>query len=130
TAIEGRAAVARTYPTLDQVLVFLTDLSLPGLFSPDPSLAGKSLALRAEVLFDPIDKARMEEIRKWVEENSRSRPPDVTSLSSGLPSPEPARNRLFDKIYAQFALGASVAAGSRQTLESRPFGLDDLQDGK
>jgi hypothetical protein len=120
---------ALTYQNVDEVIAMLSDLSLPHLFAVDAAFGGKRVSLTADILFDPIEKARMEEIRKWVAENDRASPPDSTSLSSGLPAPRSANARLFNRIFEQYAAGASVAAAWKQTVASKPFKLEDLRNG-
>ncbi len=106
---------------MDAVIAILTDLGLPHLFPLDPANSGTSLGLTADILFDPIEKERMAEIRQWVAENDRPSPPDAASLSSGLPAPRSTSARLFNKIFQQFADGAAVAAAWKQTVSSPPF---------
>jgi hypothetical protein len=118
-----------TGQNLDEVIAMLTDLNLPRLFPVDASTSDKSIALTAEILFDPIEKERMEEIRKWVAENNRSGPPEASSLSAGLPAPRSTSARLFNRIFEQYAAGASVAASWKQTVTSKPFKLEELRNG-
>jgi hypothetical protein len=120
---------ASTGQHLDEVIAMLTDLNLPRLFAVDAAAAGKSFELTAEILFDPIEKARMEEVRKWVAENNHSGPPDASRLSAGLPAPRSTSARLFNRIFEQYAAGASVAASWQQTVTSKPFKLEELQNG-
>jgi hypothetical protein len=127
--VDDMPVSAATYPSVDEVIAMLTDLSLPRLFAVDQVIAGSSSALTADILFDPIEKARMEEIRKWVAENDRPSPPDATSLSAGLPAPRSTSARLFNRIFEQYAAGASVAATWKQTVSSKPFKLEELQNG-
>ena len=114
---------------LEEVMAMLSDLNLPHLFAVDAAAAGKSITLTAEILFDPIEKARMEEVRKWVAENNHSGPPDASSLSAGLPAPRSTSARLFNRIFEQYAAGAAVAAAWKQTVTSKPFKLEELQNG-
>jgi hypothetical protein len=120
---------ASTGQHLEEVITMLKDLNLPHLFAVDAATAGKSLALTAEILFDPIEKARMEEIRKWVAENNHSGPPDASSLSAGLPAPRSTSARVFNRIFEQYAAGAAVAAAWKQTVTAKPFKLEELQNG-
>jgi len=120
---------ASTGQSLDEVITMLSDLNLPHLFAVDASTPDKSTVLTAEILFDPIEKERMEEIRKWVAENNRSGPPEASSLSAGLPAPRSTSARLFNRIFEQYAAGASVAATWKQTVTSKPFKLEELQNG-
>jgi hypothetical protein len=115
--------------SLDEVITMLNDLNLPHLFAVDASTPDKSTVLTAESLFDPIEKERMEEIRKWVAENNRSGPPEASSLSAGLPAPRSTSARLFNRIFEQYAAGAPVAATWKQTVTSKPFKLEELQNG-
>jgi hypothetical protein len=127
--VDAMPVSTSTGQRLDEVIAMLNDLNLPRLFAVDAATAGRSLALTAEILFDPIEKARMEEIRKWVAENNHSGPPDASSLSAGLPAPRSTSARLFNRIFEQYAAGASVAATWKQTVTSKPFKLEELQNG-
>jgi hypothetical protein len=123
------SVITRTGHDVDDVITALANLSLPHLFQADSVPRSGPLQLQAEILFDPIEKARMEEIRKWVEENDHVPPPDAASLSSILPAPRSASARLFNRIFEQYASGASLAATWKQTVVSKPFTMDDLRHG-
>jgi hypothetical protein len=127
--VEDRPTTAMTAHDVDEVISVLTNLNLPRLFQADAASRSGPLQLQAELLFDPIEKARMEEIRKWVAENDRVAPPDVASLSSILPASRSASARLFNRIFQQYASGASLAAAWKQTVLSKPFTMDDLRHG-
>ena len=127
--VDDRPEASRTGHDVDDVISALANLNLPHLFQADSAPRSGPLQLEAELLFDPIEKARMEEIRKWVEENDRVAPPDAASLSSILPVPRSASARLFNRIFEQYASGASLAATWKQTVVSKPFTMDDLRHG-
>ena len=127
--VDAMLVSASTGQKLDEVIAMLTDLNLPHLFAVDASTADQSITLTAEILFDPVEKERMEEIRKWVAENNRSGPPEASSLSAGLPAPRSTSARLFNRIFEQYASGAPVAATWKQTVTSKPFRLAELQNG-
>ena len=127
-SVDDRPVASRTGYDVDDVISALANLDLPHLFQADSASRG-TLQLAAEVLFDPIEKARMEEIRKWVAENDHVPPPDAAALSSLLPVPRSASARLFNRIFQQYASGASLAATWKQTVVSRPFTMDDLRHG-
>lgn len=118
-----------TCQNVDEVIAMLTRVSVPRLFAADAGAAGRQLGLEADILFDPIEKERLEEIRKWVAENDRPTPTDSAGLSSTLPVPRAANARLFDKIFEQYAAGATVAAAWKQTVTSKPFYLEELHNG-
>lgn len=128
--VDATPVSASTGQDLDEVIAMLTDLNLPRLFAVDASTSGKIMELTAQILFDPVEKERLEEIRKWVAENNRSGPPDdASSLSAGLPAPRSTSARLFNRIFEQYAAGAAVAATWKQTVTSKPFKLEELQNG-
>ena len=127
--VDDRPEASRTGYDVDDVISALANLNLPHLFQADSAPRSGPLQLEAELLFDPIEKARMEEIRKWVEENDHVAPPDAASLSSILPVPRSASARLFNRIFEQYASGASLAATWKQTVVSKPFTMDDLRHG-
>jgi hypothetical protein len=122
---------SQTCRTVDEVISMLTSLTLSRLFSAQvlSSAGSGKLTLVAEILFDPIEKARLEEIRKWVAENDRPIPPDPTSVSSGLPARPSTSSRVFNRIFEQYAAGAAVAAAWKETVSSAPFRLDELRQG-
>jgi hypothetical protein len=127
TTVDEVAVNAASYRTVDEVISMLTNLSLPHLFGVDSGGPGNELALTAEILFDPIEKARMEEIRKWVAENDQPGTPDSTSLSPGLSAPRSTTARVFNRIFEQYAAGAAVAAVWKQTVTSKPFKAEELR---
>jgi hypothetical protein len=116
--LDGRVLRSETHATLAAVMAGLQDLALPSLF-PEAGLAqGVSHTLRAEVLLNPIDAERMEKIRIWVAENSTYAPgqaglPDNRTTSTS--------NDLFNRIFEQFASGASTVAAWRETATSAAF---------
>jgi hypothetical protein len=127
--VDDMPVSASTGQDLDEVIAMLTDLNLPHLFTTDAATSGKNVTLTAEILFDPIEKERMEEVRKWVAENNRSAAPDAGSLGAGLPVPRSTSARLINRIFEQYAAGAAVGAAWKQTVTSKPFKLEELQNG-
>jgi hypothetical protein len=110
--------MTETHASLDTVLARLQEAKLPSLFPESGVSQGVTHTLRAEVLLNPIDAERMEKIRKWVAENSTYAPGQ-----SGVPdaSTSNTSNDLFNRIFEQFASGASTAAAWRETAVSGPF---------
>jgi hypothetical protein len=119
-------AQSRTYRSLDEAVAALSRLSLPGLFKPEAAWRGQPLVLSVEVLFDPIEKERMDELRQWVAENSTpSRTQAGRELS--LPADAPSESRAwFNRIFSQYAAGAGIAAAWQDRGTSAPFRLEDL----
>jgi hypothetical protein len=129
--IDDAPLTSQTCRTVDEVVSMLTSLTVPRLMpvSAARDAGNGKLTLVAEILFDPIEKARLEEIRKWVAENDRPIPPDPTSVSSGLPARPSTSSRVFNRIFEQYAAGASVAAAWKETVSSAPFRLQELRNG-
>ncbi len=57
-----------------QVLAFLSDVPLPGLFDMARLQRSQDHLLRGDALLNPIEQERMKMIRKWVSENSTQTP--------------------------------------------------------
>lgn len=128
-SMDDAPASSSTLRSVDDVVSRLSNLNVPHVFAAESANPMAQLQMTAELLFDPIEKARMEEIRKWVAENDRAAPPDAATLSSLLPVPRSASSRLFNRIFEQYASGASLAAAWKQTVVSKPFKMDDLRHG-
>lgn len=126
--IDNELISTQTVRRLDEVESSLSHMRLPAAFSPDSGTPGAPLMLTAEVLFNPVDKERMDEIRKWVAENSEPALPNPTSVRPGLSSalPSSASRALFNKIFEQYASGASLAAAWRDSGSSKRFKLNEL----
>jgi hypothetical protein len=121
-SVDDRELPTRTLPNIDAVLAVLADLPLNAVLRSSALLAGVAHTLQAEVLFDPIDRERMENIRRWVAQTSTL--PTGNGQSAGGASPSAA---LFNAIFEQYAAGASLAATSRDTASSTPFKPEQLK---
>ena len=130
TRVDDVMIDSKTYRQMDDVVSALGNLRLPGLFTPGQSAQGAQLALTAELLFNPVEKERMEEIRRWVAENSGAALPDPSTVRPGLSAPAPASDSraLFNKIFQQYAAGASIAAAWKDAGSSKPFKVEELHD--
>ena len=128
TRIDNELVSAKTCRRVDEVISLLNHIRLPTAFLPDPGAKGSHLMITAEVLFNPMDKERMDEIRKWVAENSEPALSDPTNVRPGLSSPPAASasRALFNKIFEQYAAGASLAAAWRDNGSSTRFKLNEL----
>jgi hypothetical protein len=127
TVADGVVA-ARAYPSMDKVIAALSRLKLPDLFPAGELAEGNEFKLTAELLFDPVDNARLAEIRKWVAENSKDMPVNPTDLGAVIPAPSSDSRTLFNRIFEQYATGISVSAGWSDTAASRSFRPLDLRD--
>ena len=130
TRVDDVMVDSKTYRQMDDVVAALGNLRLPGLFTPAPTAQRAQLALTVELLFNPVEKERMDEIRRWVAENSGPALPDPTTVRPGLSAPAPASDSraLFNKIFQQYAAGASIAAAWKDAGSSKPFAVEELRD--
>ena len=120
-----------TYPRVDDVIAVLSNLKLPDLFAASRLAGPEEFTLAVQVLFNPIERERMEEIRKWVAENSRLTPTDSANVGgSSTPAPSSDSRELFNRIFAQYSAGAAVAAAFTDSAASTPFKLESLRDEK
>ena len=78
------------------------------------------LTLRVEVLLNPIDREKMQMIRKWVAQNST---PEVAGRQGISVS-----NAIFNRIFEQYADGSDVAAVWRTAVQSARFRVDSLRE--
>jgi hypothetical protein len=122
-AVDDRELPARTFMRIEDVLNVLADLPLNAVLRSSDLQPSRTHTLLAEVLFDPIDRERMENIRRWVARNS-ALPPSTGRGASGGSSPSSA---LFNAIFEQYAAGADVASTARDTASSAPFKPEQLK---
>jgi len=128
-AVDNVPVESRTLAKADDVLAMLAHLSVPGVFAADNLYRSKTLAVAVRVLFNPVERERLEEIRKWVAENSRPAAADPQNSSSlSAPPPVTESRTLFNRIFEQYADGAAVAAAFSDSGTSAPFRLEGLRD--
>lgn len=120
--IDGTEADARTIENLEEMQATLRKLSLPRLFVTTGTPATQLHTVTAEILLNPVDRERMELIKKWVAENSIA-PADIGGRNTGG-----LAVTIFNRIFEQYARGAEIAAIWRETSSSRPFNLEELSD--
>jgi hypothetical protein len=119
---DGRTTPPRTFASLETTTAFLRDFSASGLFAGIGLERGRTFTVTADVLFDPIDRDRMEKIRQWVARNS-------TFPGSGAQRPSTGSSPsadLFNRIFEQYASGAEFASVWRQRVASGPFRPEDV----
>ena len=121
--LDGVETNARTVPDMERMQTFLRRLQLPQLFATQGLEHHQPLTLTAEVLLNPVDRERMDMIRKWVAQNNIG-PSDTGGRNGG----GDVAVAIFNKIFEQYAKGADVAAVWRETSVSRPFRLEEVVD--
>jgi hypothetical protein len=125
--VDQRIVRDEVLPNLQQVLAFLRDARLPDLFAPGELPGATTLKVDADLLLNPIERERMDRIRKWVAENSTHAPVDPTRPDASEPVGAAMSNSLFNRIFEQYASGAPVAAAWHETVASKPFTLEGLE---
>jgi hypothetical protein len=121
-ALDGTQTENRTIRSLEDMRAALRRLSLPRLFTTSSMQAAQTHTVTAEILLNPVDRERMEMIRKWVAENS------IAATDIGGRNTAGLSVALFNRIFEQYARGDDIAAIWRETSTSRPFRLEELND--
>jgi hypothetical protein len=127
--MDATATATNTYSTVAEVQAYLASLKMADLFVVAELTSTAELSLRAELLVNPIERERMDKIRKWVIDNSTYTPMNPSG-SNGGPAAASRSNELFNKIFDQYSSGADLAAAWKYAESSKPFRLQDLADGK
>ena len=129
--LEGTVVMSQTYTRVDEVMSALSSLRLPGLFATGDVPDSARMQLAVKIVFDPIEKARLEEQRQWVRENTAPLPaaPNVSEIGPGAraSAPVPQQHSLFDRIFEQYAAGATVAGTWQDSGSSLEFELKGLR---
>lgn len=120
-AVGDEPPMSKTIASLKDVLSFLSELRIAGLWPVAEIPPSGVLNLKADALLNPIEKEQMEKIRKWVAQNSASAPLDPTGFGSAKPVFR--SSALFNKIFEQYATGTSIASIWRETASAKPFQL-------
>lgn len=123
--VNGSVILARTGERQPQIDSFLANLELPDLFSTQELPTDGTASLRADMLLNPIERERLESIKKWVLENNTSIPTDTSGFSDKRVS-NSRSNEVFNKIFEQYARGADVAATWKLSLSSKPFRVSEV----
>jgi hypothetical protein len=125
TRIDDVAVSTRTQQSMQQVTEFLRHVRLPRLFQVGTLRPANELVVLAELLLNPIDRERMEMIKKWVAQNSSRQPLDPSRvLGNGDGS---LSNAIFNRILEQYADGSDVSAAWQQSLRTKSFSLDSVR---
>jgi len=122
--VDGASVETAVFKQTQQVIERLQELRLVELFPASSVPADSDVVMRAIVLLNPIDRERMDAIKKWVAQNSkRSSLDPAGALSVGDTS---VSNAIFNRIFEQYASGAEAASAWQQTLTTKPFRLNDV----
>jgi hypothetical protein len=117
--------LARNDERRPQIEAFLANLELPDLFAASEVPNNGTATLRVEMLLNPIERERLEAIKKWVVENNTSIPADTSGFSDKRVG-NSRSNEVFNKIFEQYAQGADVAATWKESLSSKVFKFSEV----
>ncbi len=128
TTVNNTVIAVRSNSTREAIDAFLADIRIPGLFAVNEVPADKDATLRVEVLLNPIERERLEAIRKWVAENNTYTPADTPGFSDKRVGGSRS-NAIFNRIFEQYARGADAAGATwKQSLASKPFKIAEVGD--
>jgi hypothetical protein len=120
-------ATSQKFSSLEQVTAFLAAMNLPNLFTAAQVPPQTPLIARAEVLLNPIERERMERLRKWVAENSAPASPAVPRGPDSAVRPSNfTSNTFFNRIFEEYSSGNATAAAWRAEVSSKAFSLEEL----
>jgi hypothetical protein len=120
--------------TIGAVLATVSSPSLPDVFVVSAATREASYTLKGEILLNPIEREKLDKLRKWVEENNSNATatgsglPDPTGLTAPLPTTS-ASDPLFNRLFEQYARGDDIAAFWHMTLVSSAFTIPGSQHG-
>ena len=120
-SLDGVEAAPRTIARTDDMLATLQALRLTRVFATAGMAPSQPHTVSTEILLNPVDRERMEMIKKWVAENSIA-PADIRRRNGG----GSLSVAIFNRIFEEYSKGADLAAVWRETSLSRPFRLEDL----
>ncbi|MGB6309625.1 MAG: hypothetical protein WBF89_17700 [Steroidobacteraceae bacterium] len=124
--VNEAAILTRTGQRQPQIAAFLADLELPQLFAVSELPKDGAATVRVEVLLNPIERERLQTIKKWVIENNTSIPADTNGFSDKRVGSSRS-NDVFNKILQQYAAGAEEAASWKESLSSKPFKISEME---
>jgi hypothetical protein len=129
TVNETRVA-SKTYTTVREVEAYFANMKLSGLFAQSAVPAGAHVTIRVEMLLNPIERERIEAIRKWVAENSTYTPSDITGFGGDKRVGSSRSNAIFNRIFDEYAQGKDLAATWKEAVSSEPFNISEVGDDR
>ncbi|HTE43224.1 MAG TPA: hypothetical protein VK629_20545 [Steroidobacteraceae bacterium] len=125
TIDDGVNASTISYARVDDVMAALSELRLLDLFELQPLRMNQLHTLHVDALLNPIDKERLDKIRKWVADNS-AYTPSGRSSSGTTTAASAGTNAVFNRIFEQYSSSADMAAVWREVAVSPPFTPENL----
>jgi hypothetical protein len=128
--VDHKAVHTEIIPTIGAALAAVSSPALPEMFVVSAATPVANYTLRGEILLNPIEREKLDKLRKWVAENNSNATaggsllPDPTGLTGRLPTASQS-DSLFNRLFEQYARGDDIAALWQMTLVSSPFTLPD-----
>jgi hypothetical protein len=127
--VDDTPVMVRPNASRMEIDAFLADIRLPDLFTAGEVRADQDATLRVEMLLNPIERARIDAIKKWVADNSTYTPADTPGFSDKRVG-SARSNAIFNRIFEQYAHGSDTVAIWKETLTSRPFKIGEVRDDR
>lgn len=118
TTMDNVVVDTRRLTTVADVNASLAPLRLARLFRTDSLPGTRPLTVRTELLLNPIEREKLDRIRKWVAQNSVP--------TTGREQGASVSGAIFNRLFEQYADGSDIAAVWRVDVTSVPFRLDSL----
>ncbi len=124
--VEHDVVHSEVIATIGAAIAAVKSPTLPDLFLVSDSNPETKYVLKGEILLNPIEREKLDKLRKWVAENNSSATttgpvlPDLTGVPAPLPGTAPS-DSLFNRIFEQYARGDDIAASWQMTLVSKAF---------
>jgi hypothetical protein len=127
--VNNTVMMVRPSSTRVEIDAFLADIRLPDLFPAGELRGDQNATLRVEMLLNPIERERIEAIKKWVADNSTYTPADTPGFSDKRVG-SARSNAIFNKIFEQYAHGSDSVAIWKASLVSTPFKIGEVRDDR
>ena len=128
-SVDNVVTVVRPSSTRAEIDAFLSDIRLPDLFPAVELRRDQIATLRVEMLLNPIERERIDAIKKWVADNSTYTPADTPGFTDKRVG-SARSNAIFNKIFEQYAHGSDTVAVWKASLSSKPFKIGEVRDDR
>jgi hypothetical protein len=127
--VNGKVASVRTYSTVQEIEALLAAPKFPDLFAGSEVPRNEAVTLRVEILLNPIQRERIEAIKRWVEKNSTYTPADTPGYGDKRVGGSRS-NAIFNRIFEEYAHGTDMAAIWKDAATSKPFKIEEVGDDR
>jgi hypothetical protein len=117
----------RTNVTRKDIDESLAAIRLSKLFPVNGLANDERLVVQVQMLLNPIERERIEAIKRWVARHSTYTPTDTPGYSDKTVA-SARSNGIFNGIFQQYAGGAKSVASWTMSVSTQPFKLDEVRD--